>query len=531
MVTDPRPVFKRRAFANDDGKGHSTAEWTLTPSSLTDPVQIIAEPVDSLPIVFVPGIMGSNLMARVDVDGRKKGQPLWLMDDKVGALSLWYRTTPAQRQQWLNPATTAVYALGAVPSHVPSIGNAEAIRTRRFWGEVGAMSYGEFLEWLQGTMNHAGRVSKWRAGLGRPDFAARLTKGMNFEPLTEDNIAHAAYFRFPVYACGYNWLQSNLEAAGMLAQRIDHVIAANNVASYRCHKVILVTHSMGGLVARACSELAGMREKIAGIVHGVMPATGAAVAYKRVRAGTEGAAGFVIGNNAEKVTAVFANAPGALQLLPTRDYGGGWLRLGQSWRGGSRDFVRLPQADPYEEIYKQRGPWWALVREELINPGAVDGHRGWSDYIKNIDMAAHFHAQLAGRYHPNTYSFHGDGKAQGSGLTWGNVSWFSGADFDRCGTDAADLLAAQPVSDDGEGRAAAAVGRYRHEFVLASTDTTGDGTVPARSGRAPAAAGAKATYELDLSGEGHEGAYRDDTARSITLQSILQIAQTVHLSL
>ncbi len=72
----------------------------------------------------------------------------------------------------------------------------------------------------------------------------------------------------------------------------------------KCHKVILVTHSMGGLVARYYSECLTEpgpgRDKIYGIVHGVMPSIGAAATYTRMKRGTEnpesgmaGAAGYV----------------------------------------------------------------------------------------------------------------------------------------------------------------------------------------------------------------------------------------------
>ena len=67
--------------------------------------------------------------------------------------------------------------------------------------------------------------------------------------------------RFPVYACGYNWLRSNLVSAKRLAERIDKVIKDNNSKSSTCDQVILITHSMGGLVARACTELLGAQGK------------------------------------------------------------------------------------------------------------------------------------------------------------------------------------------------------------------------------------------------------------------------------
>lgn len=229
------------------------------------------------------------------------------------------------------------------------------------------------------------------------------------------------------------------------------------------------------------------------------------------------------------MTAVFANSPGALQLLPNKEYGSGWLRLGMAWHGNYRSIVSLPKADPYEEIYKQRGPWWALVREELINPSKIKLHKGWKDYLTNIDIAAGFHTQLTGKYHPNTYSFHGDGKDAGNGLTWGRVGWFASMGNPNFDPGAAELLALRPLADDGAGQVSAAGSDFCHHFYLSPKDSAGDGTVPVHSGNSPASAGSKATYHLNLFGEGHEGAYRIDMAQRVTLHAILQIAQTVSI--
>ena len=155
-------------------------------------------------------------------------------------------------------------------------------------------------------------------------------EGHMTEAVMSDDLLKRARCRFPVHACGYNWLQSNSVAAVLLGKRIDKLIAQYNQNGFHCQQVILVTHSMGGLVARACTRLAGMSDKIAGIVHGVMPATGAAVAYRRCKIGMgdeDFAAGLVIGSNGREVTAVFAQAPGALQLLPSENYRHGWLRV------------------------------------------------------------------------------------------------------------------------------------------------------------------------------------------------------------
>jgi predicted alpha/beta hydrolase family esterase len=63
--------------------------------------------------------------------------------------------------------------------------------------------------------------------------------------------------------------------------------------SRRAGKVIIVTHSMGGLVARYASQVSGAKDKILGIVHGVIPDLGSPAAYRRMKVGAkqEGMAG------------------------------------------------------------------------------------------------------------------------------------------------------------------------------------------------------------------------------------------------
>ncbi|WP_241575579.1 GPI inositol-deacylase, partial [Rosenbergiella nectarea] len=73
--------------------------------------------------------------------------------------------------------------------------------------------------------------------------------------------------------------------------RIDKIIAGYKASGRKCEKVILVTHSMGGLVARHYSEILDGNngdKKILGIVHGVMPNLGSPMAYKRMKTGESG---------------------------------------------------------------------------------------------------------------------------------------------------------------------------------------------------------------------------------------------------
>lgn len=61
-------------------------------------------------------------------------------------------------------------------------------------------------------------------------------------------------------------------------------------------------------------------------------------------------------------------------------------------------------------------------------------------------------------------------------------------------------------------------------FVLRDADENGDGTVPVRSGRAPASV---AKVCMAFPGIDHEGGYRPDATRRFTLWAITRIAQNV----
>jgi hypothetical protein len=78
----------------------------------------------------------------------------------------------------------------------------------------------------------------------------------------------------PVFAFGYDWRQSCASHASSLNAFIDAVLERT-----RAQRVILVTHSMGGLVARAAMPV--IASKVLGVVHTVQPAVGAVTAYRR----------------------------------------------------------------------------------------------------------------------------------------------------------------------------------------------------------------------------------------------------------
>lgn len=504
-----------------------------------------------IPVIFVPGVMGSNLVERVP---RTEQAVRWRMDG-ISSATDWAgpSSNAAFRKRHLIPAAMEVDNQGAVPNALEL--PAEELR-RRGWGEIAAMSYGPTLRWLEQQLNdfdtaHTGeRVKLLREALG-----AELGEAA----LTHDQAALSYKYRFPVYACGYNWLDDNATSARRLAARIDEIRQRYAKDQMKCDKVILVTHSMGGLVARHCSEVLGYRDKIFGIVHGVMPAIGAAAVYRRFKSGTEdptawyNAAGAVtasvLGNDAAEMTAVLSSAPGPLQLLPTAEYGNGWLKV----RDGNAVHSLPKNGDPYGEIYTVRGKWWSMCEDHLVNPlneekdparRKAQMDADWAAYADLLRKVEDFHRRVAGRYHPNTHAFYG---SHASHRAYGTVTWTlrSGrtymapgdvlngtlASTSQTGTErTVRMMAPAPASVRGAAPGASTMREEARTFGISEPDENGDGTVPHRSGVAP-----KPHCKAFLcSNVGHEPAYNpekegEQALRNLrfTLRAIVQIAQDV----
>ncbi|RKE36103.1 hypothetical protein B0G76_2257 [Paraburkholderia sp. BL23I1N1] len=506
MTTKERVI---KPVIADDGSVHYSSV-TSPPDDSTAVCYMVPDRI--IPVVFVPGIMGTNLEPKRS-DSR---EPVWLLDS-MSDVAPWMGRGPTKRREVLQVHSRGRIASGTAQS--------EAELRRRGWGEVAYMSYGEWLVWLENALDdvYAG-TDYGRKGL-RDSPCRIVTPGL--EKLNDAEVSLTYKYQFPVHAVGYNWLQSNAVSATRLAARIDEITAYyRNRFNYRCDRVILVTHSMGGLVARYYSEVMGLREKVLGVVHGVMPATGAAATYKRMKTGTERLAGLALGPTAASMTAVVGNAPGPLQLLPGRDYGMGWLRI----RDGER-FVALPQSDPYSEIYTVRGTWWGLCDDLLLNP--LDPARktidqDWNTFADLIRGEVQpFHARISGKYHANTYAFYGDDAKH---TAYRDVTWVQQTSpLLRGGVPPmADLLGQRGRDDPATGgqlvKTTLNGNATFSNFVLRDADENGDGTVPLRSGRAPANHVRACTA---FAGVDHEGAYKLDATRRFTLHAITRIAQSV----
>ncbi|MFI8415002.1 lipase family alpha/beta hydrolase [Serratia sp. NPDC078593] len=496
-----------RPIWDDNGRFHY--EITPQPKENNFVAVCLKPPVKVIPVIFIPGVMGSNL--------KNKNSEVW----RFSALSLkkWLFASPEKRKFLLDTKTTMVDDRGEIVNDGAD-GKKFPSRRERGWGCAFYKSYGKALDRLQYLLNDDDILMdnyfrEEQQQTARQRFTSvRIGDESAEQVLTEEETAHGHRFLYPLHVFGYNWLQSNADSATLLGAYIRKVLVGYH-GRLAVNKVILVTHSMGGLVARHYSENMNGQDNILGIVHGVMPDLGSPTAYRRMKTGERGITGIFIGDNAEKLMPVLAQSPGPLQLLPGRAYGPGWLKI-----EGSSTRMSLPVEDPYEEIYLNKTAWWRLCEQDLL---LGDTDREWTAFVKRIKYPVKkFIEALNGKYHPQTWLFYGAsaGNPSDALLTWQERP----------------VLRPVPVM----GYPDLPSPSYRYDagktFELISAGTPGDGTVPVTAIRttSPRIRGLLAT-DVD-----HEKAYAVDPAdrsRSVysdlsdalmfTVRSVVKIVQQV----
>ncbi len=469
-----------------------------------------------MPIIFVPGIMGSNLKAKRDIlDGTNEvaitvETPVWRVDSTLTLAKEWVNRKQDQYQLRFQYDKVTVDDRGVIevsgkpdaPQLTPLARLTETLARARGWGTVSAEFYGGFLDWLDSQLNQAqrelrdGQMVDNTVLTSLKQHATRNPSGMapehDLPALTSEDINVLLKANNPVHAFGYNWLQTNIDSGKALATYIDQTIQHYVNDGFQCDKVILVTHSMGGLVARAACTVAGAGDKVAGVFHSVMPTDGAAATYKRMVSGfegepTHGAFGWftdwvgalALGPTGDYVTPAMALNAGPLELLPNARYNGGepWLIV----RDPSGVVRKLPSAqDPYNEIYLEQSAWWRLINEEWLNPAGLNLADGWLSYSRAVEKAQLFHTkvQATGDFHKNTHAHYGVDRDY---LAYGTVSWKLRQTVDAARHTTLQrekLPGVQPLTGmeiylhDAQGGSHAS---------LSDPDAQGDGTVPAQA--------------------------------------------------
>jgi len=568
----------RRVKLLFDEKGNPACNSTTSPESFKIPAGVKLPPHDVIPVIFVPGIMGSNVALRKQEGSDEPGENVWQPPNGAseGLSAAWQggKQKPAERQRLFDPEKTVVDHRG--PCKVPETNFwlTEEEAQKRGWGTVHQSSYHDYMAYLEKTLNErfveSGHLMNdlfLTQFLGekipdvyryspKPEIIAKVAAGDTMArwqtpsqppPLTEEDIKRLGDYYFPVWAHGYNWLRDNDEAATLLLKTINEIVEQYQKSDYfECAgQVILVTHSMGGMVARRAAQQAP--DKIIGVVHGALPVVGAAVLYRRMRAGMEIGGAFdiigklaaqVIGSGSPEITASICRAPGPLELAPTKDYPMNWLRIAQGDKfmteQKSKTLFSLPKEDPYTEIYSKTTDdcWWAMVDPALIDPaGTIRGSGGdpVEGYFKAIGIAENFHDVLGLYAHPETYGFYGvDNNKYRS---YGHVVW-SSKFYNSKPSD--ELMTKKFYSSASYGSVDIPV-KEQPPYVpicenfrlILDRNQEGDGTVPLDSGvvlrRLQNIAGQDRVFGIE--GFDHQGAYNDKYSRQATVYFLTRIVR------
>lgn len=571
-MTTNRKLAGYKLPVNPAKEQGTVAQGFVTPNQDRIPQIQSIPPKRVLPIIFIPGIMGSNLrMQTMRQEQLKSKNNIAWRPDHLSVTIPQSNDSAAERQLRLDPQTTELDIYDPINNPTGAPGedadqrndevrvtfvysafhrlegpflqndlagtknpkNRNQKARERGWGEVYFSSYQAILTTCEQHLNAAFSygtldvyLKKFVAGISPSKW--QVHSGSQLKELDEKTMRETVKgCWFPVHAMGYNWLKGNAESGVTIAKRIRALIKSYQDQGFQCEKVILVTHSMGGLVARAVihPDIGKLNDQVLGVVHGVMPAMGAGTAYKRVRCGFEGSgiASKILGYIGTHVTAVLGNSQGGLELLPSQAYGNGWLQVKQK----DSLLKTLPQnGDPYEEIYKIRGKWFGLLRERWINPANTE-LAGFENTCRLLDRAKSFHSTIAKTYHDQSYAHYG---ADTKRMAWRNVIWEieSNAKIQNL-----DLL--EIAADDAKGKLFAidptlplAKNKTALQFTITLQDASdpGDQTVPLHSADAQFFS-KKFKGIFRQTGYEHQGSYNNPVVLASTLYCLFQIASTM----
>lgn len=615
-------------------QGHFTqgvggwAEYTVTMTEIGDTVRhdVVVPPGKVIPVIFLPGVMGSNLRMskerQNDKNLNRTDNRAWRPDDLMSAsgkmdvlggngMGNWFKNaTPAQRQLVFDPNETEVEyyhytennsrfdpegketvaadvrhrnvpdslppippLIGSLTSSSNNQGTKHSTATPaqvarwRGWSEVlFAGSYGEMLQTAEYFLNNMVLPKQlnpcWQKSPTNPATAQPMDRsywkysniselllgdpkhfGAGCEAAIDENdIKKISKCWYPVHAMGYNFLRSNGDSALVISKRILGLVQGYQKRGFKCDEVIIVTHSMGGLVARALlhpdygNMLNDKTVKVLGIYHNVMPTMGAGSAYKRMRFGFQDKPGKlaeigarVIAINGEHATAILANTPAPLELLPGAAYGKDWLKVidesGKTlWSWPRNDQTAL------DSIYLQSGDaWWRLINPNWVNPANIKKASGGGlENVRNrLKKAAKFLQSIENTFHPN--NCYASFCASHERLTYGEVV-FKTQDFLW---QPGKIRKALPppetwklLADNARGTLTVQAGDEKLFLLLQHPDAPGDETVPA--GRSARLIKGNLFVHGETKGESyeHQASYSDPKVLASMLYSIVQIAKT-----
>ncbi|MFO7564003.1 MAG: alpha/beta hydrolase [Enhygromyxa sp.] len=334
---------------------------------MTDPTSPTTEPVcrigdntldtATIPIVFVPGVMGSRLEF---TDIGQAWDP-----DSNWAMVHWVRISAERcRREFAldNPAEVMNTNSSLTPA-----------QRDRGWAGVAWDFYGQFVR----------------------DLAAQ----------------RFGRYRTPVYVIGYDWRQNNRDSGMAVARRIRGILASEGAERF-----ILISHSMGGLVTRACLKNpnnSDISDKLLGVVHIAQPVDGGLVLVRRMFTGAvssvDGGRGLsmILGNTRQKFQTIMSAVPGPMQLLVTANY----RDTDRSWWYDYETFeepgvTRRWEGNPWDLYLQPQSPPGLLA--PTTERYAVEAHVR-REFVRRINEARSYHEWVRRWKHERTWAIYSTG--------------------------------------------------------------------------------------------------------------------------
>jgi len=217
------------------------------------------------------------------------------------------------------------------------------------------------------------------------------------------------HFRTPPHCFGYNWTRPIEDSADALREFVTALKSKYRRHGGRCDRVVLVTHSTGGLVARWACKRADFRADVLGVIHAGVPHRGAPEMYYRFKTGfprgkvIDTVVAWITARSGDEGTALLGSIPGAIPLLPfgsyrTSDGAAHWLAVERN----EGPEIQRPTTSPYADIYLQRAVWGLVDAHDLDPRRRVDPEQRYRDYRAIVEATDAFHRDIEAAGHPNS---------------------------------------------------------------------------------------------------------------------------------
>lgn len=585
------------------------AEYTVHMTETSDTVRhdVTVPPGKVIPVIFLPGVMGSNLRMskerQNDSNLKRSDNRAWRPDDMLDVsgkvavvtgvgLGGWFKNaTPKQRQLAFDPNETEVEyyhytedkgrfdpegketleadarhqnvpdTLEPIPPlmgqrlHPTGRGNSQVAAPKkkekpaqiarwRGWSEVlFSGSYGDMLKTAEKHLNNmliSGELNPlWHAACADPrEFGASSGTA-----ISESDIKKIARCWYPVHAMGYNFLVSNAKSAKVIAERIRGLVKGYQNRGFKCDEVIIITHSMGGLVGRALIHpkygnlLNDKNVKVLGMYHNVMPTMGAASAYKRMRFGFKEGWGYlaslqaeIFGIDGQNATAVIANTSAPLEMMPGAVYGKNWLKVIDA---AGKALWSWPRGDAtaLDSIYLQPADaWWRLINPLWVNPANAPKKKGGGvqNVYRRLEDAYKFLHSIEHTFHPT--SCYASFCASSEHLSYGEVVFRAAEVWTPFSENSSSSLPSPEtwklLSDDAKGMLKVQAGNHVLALYLQSPAAAGDETVPSERSAQHIRGMLFAHGKEKGKGYEHQASYSNQQVLTSMLYSLVQIAKT-----